>query len=81
MINLGAHICRPYIFAHRVNAVFEESPEPSSKKHHFGHDEEDKAIAQTNTNDWRVIANVAFGYDVGPPAEHDIKHADKSHQE
>ena len=65
---------------HGIKRVLEEGPEPSGKEHHFGHDEQDKAIAQADANHWRVIAGLALMHHFGPPREHGVKHASKADQ-
>lgn len=36
---------------------------------------------QADADDQGVVASLAFVHDIGPPAEHDVKHADQPDQE
>ena len=60
--------------------MFEEHPEPSGKEHDFGHDEHDKAIAQTDTNNRCVVAYMGFSDDVSPPCVHSVENCCETHQ-
>jgi hypothetical protein len=61
--------------------VLEERPEPGREEHHLGHDEHDEAVAQAEPHDRRVVALLAFGDHVGPPAVHDVEHGGEADQE
>ena len=67
-------------FCHWVECVFKERPEPSDEEHHFGHDEHNHAVAQTNHHDRCVIANMGLVHNFGPPCEHRVQNHYKPDQ-
>mmetsp|Transcript_23163 Transcript_23163/g.39603 ORF Transcript_23163/g.39603 Transcript_23163/m.39603 type:complete len:278 (-) Transcript_23163:2633-3466(-) len=81
LIELWRDIGAADIVVHRIDGMLEKRPEPRGKEHHFGHNKEDETIAQTDPHDGGVISDMAFVDHVSPPAEHDIQHADKAHEE
>jgi hypothetical protein len=62
------------IGVHRIHGVLEKAPEPCRKEHDFGHDEQDKPVAQPDHHHRRMVARMRFDDHILPPLEHHIQH-------
>src|SRR5215213_8212598 len=63
-----------------IEARIEEGPEPGHEEHHFRGDEQNHPIAEMKLDDTGVIAAMGLEYDIAPPHEHRVEHAENAEQ-